>query len=80
MLTSLRVSTLTTDVRDSREPVLVATLADGTALPSWIQFDPQTKTFSATQIPPDMKSIKIMLRSKQGQEVIAESIMTLSTN
>ena len=80
VLTTLQVSPTASNVGDTKAPVLFATLADGTALPSWIQFDPATKTFSATQVPSDVKSVTIKLQSKQGQEVVGESILTLSAN
>lgn len=80
VLTTLQVSPTASNVGDAKAPVLFATLADGSALPSWIQFDPVTKTFSATQIPSDVKSVTIKLQSKQGQEIIGESVMTLSAN
>jgi autotransporter-associated beta strand protein len=80
VLTSLQISPAAIDTRDAKAPVLFATLADGTALPSWIQFDPQTQTFKATQIPSDVKSVTIKLQSKQGQEVIGESSLTISSN
>jgi hypothetical protein len=80
VLTTLQVSPTAPEIADAKAPVLFATLADGTALPSWIQFDPVTKTFSATQIPSDVKSVTIKLQSKQGQEVIGESILTISAN
>ena len=80
VLATLQVSPTASNVGDAKAPVLFATLADGSALPSWIQFDPVTKTFSATQIPSDVKSVTIKLQSKQGQEIIGESVMTLSAN
>ena len=80
VLTTLQVSPATSNVGDAKAPVLFATLADGSALPSWIQFDPVTKTFSATQIPSEVKSVTIKLQSKQGQEIIGESVLTLSAN
>jgi hypothetical protein len=80
VLTTLQVSPAASNVGDAKAPVLFATLADGSALPSWIQFDPVTKTFSATQIPSDVKSVTIKLQSKQGQEIIGESVLTLSAN
>jgi hypothetical protein len=80
VLTTLQVSPAASNVGDAKAPVLFATLADGSALPSWIQFDPQTQTFTATQIPSDVKSVTIKLQSKQGQEIIGESVLTLSAN
>ena len=80
VLTTLQVSPTAPEIADAKAPVLFATLADGTALPSWIQFDPVTQTFSATQIPSDVQSVTIKLQSKQGQEVIGESILTISAN
>ena len=80
ILTTLQVSPTAANISDAKAPVLSATLANGSALPSWIQFDSVTQTFSATQIPSDVKSVTIKLQSKQGQEIIGESVITLSAN
>jgi hypothetical protein len=39
-----------------------AVMADGSALPGWIKFDPTTNSFSAKEVPPGVKSIEIKIQ------------------
>jgi hypothetical protein len=61
----------------AKPPVLLATLEDGSPLPSWLKFDPQTQTFTSTKVPDDVKSVKIKLQAKKGQSIVGESILTI---
>jgi hypothetical protein len=61
----------------AKPPVLLATLEDGSPLPSWLKFDPDTRTFSSTKVPDDVKSVKIKLQAKKGQNIVGESILTI---
>ncbi|MGD9711758.1 MAG: cadherin-like domain-containing protein, partial [Thermomicrobiales bacterium] len=43
-----------------------ATLADGSALPSWLSFDPSTRTFSGTPLNEDVGTISIKVTATDG--------------
>ena len=50
-----------------------AVLADGSPLPSWIKYDPQTNTFSAKEVPAGVKSIEIKIQRVIDGRVLDES-------
>lgn len=52
---------------------MAATLADGTALPAWLSFNPQTGTFVG-QPPPGLTGemvVRVVARDQNGREVVA---------
>ena len=49
---------------------LTATLANGMPLPSWLKFDPETQTFSASAIPDGTPDLQIRLQASQNGEPI----------
>lgn len=60
-----------------------ATLADGTALPSWIHFDEASRTFSGTPENEDVGTIEVKVRAtdKAGESAIGQfSISIANTN
>ncbi|QWD26047.1 hypothetical protein G6686_05450 [Polynucleobacter paneuropaeus] len=61
----------------AKSSAVIATLEDGSPLPSWLKFDPDTRTFSSTKVPDDVKSVKIKLQAKKGQNIVGESILTI---
>jgi autotransporter-associated beta strand protein len=56
---------------------LTATLANGMPLPSWLKFDPQTQTFSASAIPNGTPDLQIRLQANQNGELIDEVTFTI---
>jgi hypothetical protein len=59
------VLSLPSGVIDIDAPVLI-TLADGSALPSWLSFDPVAQTFTATDVPAGIQSLNIVI--SQGKQ------------
>jgi hypothetical protein len=49
---------------------LTATLANGMPLPSWLKFDPETQTFSASAIPNGTPDLQIRLQASQNGQLI----------
>jgi hypothetical protein len=49
---------------------LTATLANGMPLPSWLKFDSETQTFSASAIPEGTPDLQIRLQASQNGEPI----------
>jgi len=60
--------------------ILVATQADGSPLPSWVKFDPETQTFTSSKVPDGVKSVTIKLQARQGQKVLGSSILTIEAS
>jgi autotransporter-associated beta strand protein len=56
---------------------LTATLANGMPLPSWLKFDPETQTFSASAIPNGTPDLQIRLQASQYGDPIDELIFTI---
>ncbi len=45
---------------------VVATLANGQTLPSWLTFDPETKTFTSERVPDGVKSFEVRFQTVDG--------------
>lgn len=56
---------------------LTATLAYGRPLPSWLKFDPETQTFSASAIPEGTSDLQIRVRVSQKGQLIDEVAFTI---
>jgi hypothetical protein len=50
-----------------------AVQSDGSPLPSWLKYDPETNTFSAAQVPQGAKAIEIKIQTIQNGQVLEES-------
>ncbi len=57
-----------------------ATLADGTALPSWLSFDAATQTFSGTPGNDEVGSLSVRVIAMDGSSTAAHSDFTLTIN
>ena len=57
-----------------------ATLADGTALPSWLHFDASTGTFTGTPENGDVGTISVMVTATDGSDATASSSFALTVN
>ena len=55
-----------------------ATLADGSALPSWLSFDASTRTFSGTPLNGDVGSIDVKVTAADGSSATATDMFTIS--
>lgn len=64
----------------SLSPVITATLADGSPLPSWISFDSVTQTFAALKVPDNAPALVIKLQAKQGGVTVGESVITIAAS
>jgi hypothetical protein len=69
LLPSSIVSTVTSSELMSERAVL----ADGGPLPSWIQYDPETNTFIAKQVPATEKAIIVKIQAIKDGKVLEES-------
>ncbi|ACB35993.1 outer membrane adhesin like protein [Leptothrix cholodnii SP-6] len=58
------------DVGDTRS--YVATLADGSALPAWLSFNPATRTFSGTPANADVGTISVKVTATDGSNASAD--------
>ena len=47
--------------------------SDGSPLPTWLKYDPETNTFSASQVPPGAKPVEIKIQSIRNGQVMEES-------
>ena len=56
-----------------------AVMSDGSPLPSWLSFDPVTKTFSAQRVPEGTEPLKIRLQTVDGSTVVGETVITINT-
>jgi hypothetical protein len=56
-----------------------AVMSDGSPLPSWLSFDPATKTFSAQRVPEGAQPLKIKLQTLDGSTVVGETVITINT-
>jgi mucin-19 len=56
---------------------VTATLANGMPLPSWLKFDPETQTFSASAIPNGTPDLQIRLQASQNGEPIDAVTFTI---
>jgi hypothetical protein len=54
-------------------------MSDGSPLPSWLSFDPATKTFSAQRVPEGAQPLKIKLQTLDGSTVVGETVITINT-
>jgi hypothetical protein len=50
-----------------------AVQSDGSPLPSWLKYDPETNTFSAAQVPQGAKAIEIKIQTIRNGQVLEES-------
>jgi hypothetical protein len=50
-----------------------AVQSDGSPLPTWLKYDPETNTFSAAQIPAGSKPVEIKIQSIRNGQVLEES-------
>jgi hypothetical protein len=55
-----------------------AQLADGSSLPSWLNFDSNTNTFTANQVPPNIDSIKIEIQTVVGNQVVGTTMIEIN--
>jgi hypothetical protein len=58
---------------------LIATLANGKPLPSWLIFNPETQTFSASSIPEGTPDTQIRLQAVQDGLVVDQALFTIDT-
>jgi hypothetical protein len=50
-----------------------AVQSDGSPLPSWLKYDPETNTFSADQVPQGAKALEIKIQTIQNGQILEES-------
>ena len=55
-----------------------ATLADGNALPSWLSFDANTRTFSGTPTNSDVGALDVTVKATDGSQATATDTFTLT--
>jgi fibronectin-binding autotransporter adhesin len=67
-----------TDVDAGDTLSFTATLADGSALPSWLTFDATTRTFSGTPTTSDVGAISVRVTATDGSNASASSDFTLT--
>lgn len=65
---------------DGGDLTLSATLADGSGLPAWLSFDPETGTFSGTPANGDVGTIDIQVTATDPDGESVTDIFTLSVN
>ncbi len=58
---------------------VTAVMADGTPIPGWLKFDPDTKTFSADKAPDGVQSLQVKVQTMQGDSIVGETTLTLNT-
>lgn len=66
--------------RDRDELTLNATLADGSSLPPWLNFDRDTATFSGTPTAEDIGTIAVAVSANDGNGGIARETFDLTVN
>ena len=59
--------------------VVTAVMADGSPMPGWLKFNPDTKTFSADKAPEGLQSLQVKVQTMQGDNVVGETTLTLNT-
>jgi hypothetical protein len=47
--------------------------SDGSPLPTWLKYDPETNTFSASQVPQGAKAVEIKIQTIKDGQVLDES-------
>lgn len=52
---------------------------DGSPIPGWLKFNPDTKTFSADKAPEGLQSLQVKVQTMQGDNVVGETTLTLNT-
>jgi hypothetical protein len=50
-----------------------AVQSDGSPLPSWLKYDPETNTFSAAQVPQGAKALEIKIQTIKNGQILEES-------
>jgi mucin-19 len=63
----------------SKVVTLVVTLANGKPLPSWLKFNPDTQTFSATSIPEGTPDTQVKLQAIQDGNEVDQVVFTIDT-
>jgi hypothetical protein len=58
---------------------LVATLSNDMPLPSWLKFNPETQTFSASFIPEGTPDIQVKLQAIQSGAEVDQVVFTIDT-
>jgi hypothetical protein len=56
---------------------LAAVRPDGKPLPSWLKFNPETKTFTADRVPEGTPDMQLKIQTVQDGRVIEEIIVTI---
>jgi hypothetical protein len=54
-------------------------MADGSPLPAWLVFDPETKTLTARDIPEGTPPLKVRLQAVNGDALLGESEIMIDT-
>jgi mucin-19 len=68
------VNTRSDSAQDARQGLVERAMqADGSPLPSWLSYDPETNTFSAKEIPAGAKPIEIKIQTVKDGQVLEES-------
>jgi hypothetical protein len=57
--------------------MLTATLANGTPLPNWLKFDPETQTFSASAIPNGTPDLQVRIQASQNGKLVDAVTFTI---
>ncbi|WP_375585357.1 putative Ig domain-containing protein [Cyclobacterium xiamenense] len=65
---------------DGNDLSYTSTLEDGTALPSWLTFDAEERTFSGTPVGSDVGSISIKVTADDGNGGTADATFVLTVN
>jgi hypothetical protein len=61
-------------VQDARQGVVERAMqSDGSPLPSWLSYDPETNTFSAKEIPAGAKPVEIKIQTVRDGQLLEES-------
>lgn len=63
----------------SKNVQLVAVQSDGKPLPSWLKFNPETKTFAANRVPEGAPDLPIKIQTIQEGRVIDEIMLVIDT-
>ena len=68
------VNTRSDGVQDARQGVVERAMqSDGSPLPSWLSYDPETNTFSAKEIPAGAKPVEIKIQTVKDGQLLEES-------
>ena len=67
------------DVPPALGTTATAVMADGSALPNWLVFNPTTKTFSAELVPDGVSALEVKVKVFKDKEVVGETTLTINT-